>query len=161
MSDMRGFKSTNEMDASIIEIWNNIIHTGDEVYHLGDFGFGKEKEISKYRSQLNGKVNLILGNHDYKNSIDKLGKLFTSVSDLKTIKYNHERIILCHYAMRVWSASHHNSYHLFGHSHGLLNTYGKSFDIGWDVWGKPLNISEVIDEFNKLPDNFNFIKEEE
>jgi len=157
MSKMRGFSDINEMNKSIINKWNEQVSRRDIVYHLGDFGFGKEKEIAEIRNKLKGKIILILGNHDYKNHIDRFSDIFTKIYDLKTIKYNHKKIILCHYAMRVWDSSHYNSYHLYGHSHGELESWGKSFDVGWDNWHRLLNIEEVLIEFEKCPNNPNNI----
>jgi calcineurin-like phosphoesterase family protein len=34
--------------------------------------------------------------------------------------------------MRVWPRSHHNSWQLYGHSHGKLLPIGKQWDIGVD-----------------------------
>lgn len=163
IAELRGFQSTKEMDEILLENWNKAVKPGDEIYHLGDFIFGKADVIKKYRAKLNGKLHIVLGGHDYKNGIHKLGNLFSSVSDLKTIKYFHKRIILCHYSMRVWPGSHHNTYHLFGHSHGGLDglNTGKSFDIGVDCWDyKPVHIDEIMEKFETLPDNFNLIKKE-
>jgi calcineurin-like phosphoesterase family protein len=44
------------------------------------------------------------------------------------------RIVLCHYAMRVWSRSHYGAWHLYGHSHGSLEDLptSLSFDVGID-----------------------------
>lgn len=158
MAKLRGFNSTKEMDDHIIKIWNETMKTGDTVYFLGDFAFGKPDEIKKYRAQLKGKIHLILGNHDYRNHINKLSQLFSSIHDLLTIKYNHKKIILCHYAMRVWDSSHYNSYHLYAHSHGNLEGQGKSFDIGWDKFHRPVPIDEVLEIFETLPDNINYIR---
>ncbi len=62
----------------------------------------------------------------------------------------HERgeqlVILFHYALRVWNASHWGSYHLYGHSHGSLpdDPTARSFDIGVDCHEYyPLSYNEV------------------
>lgn len=61
--------------------------------------------------------------------------LFSSVSHLKEITVDKQKIILCHYAMRVWKGSHDGWWHLYGHSHGSLEyeQYGKSMDVGIDT----------------------------
>lgn len=147
------------VDDVLINNWNKTVKTADTVYHLGDFCFGSHDIVKKYRAKLNGKIHLILGNHDYKNRIQNLPQLFSSINDILTLKYYHQKIILCHYAMRVWNASHYNSYHLFGHSHGGLEGQGKSFDIGVDCWDyRPVSIDRVMEEFEKLPNNFNLVK---
>ena len=54
--------------------------------------------------------------------------------------------------MRVWNASHHGSWHLYGHSHGSLenNPNGKSMDvfIGNNNY-YPYEISDIIKILDK------------
>jgi calcineurin-like phosphoesterase family protein len=55
-------------------------------------------------------------------------------------------IALCHYAMRVWKNSFHGSWHLYGHSHGMLPEIPESlsFDVGVDCWDfYPVSIEEI------------------
>jgi len=157
----RPFESCQEMDEKIIANWNSKIRTGDTVYHLGDFAFGKEDSVKKYRYRLNGKIHLILGNHDYKNKIQRLAPMFSSVHDLLEIKYNHQRLILCHYNMRTWNASHFNSYQLHGHSHGTLAPTGKQLDVGVDSNNFfPVSVDQIMKLMLLKPDNFNFKREE-
>jgi calcineurin-like phosphoesterase family protein len=55
-------------------------------------------------------------------------------------------IVLFHYALREWNASHWGSYHLYGHSHGTLPDIDTSlsFDIGVDCHNfYPLSYEEV------------------
>ena len=160
MSDMRGFDSTDEMNERIITTWNVIVGKHDTVYHLGDFGF-KHDSIPHIRHSLNGRIVLVLGNHDLKNRIHNK-PLWTCVYELKTISVDKTPVVLCHYPIRSWDRSHYNSFHLYGHMHNGLNSrdypvYGKSFDIGWDMWGRPLEWSEVRAKFAGLPDNPNLI----
>lgn len=157
----RPYDNFQDMDEAIISNYNKLVKPGDTVYHLGDFCFGKEKEIKYYRSRLNGKIHLILGNHDYKNKIYKYPHLFTEICDLMTLKNNKKKIILCHYAMRTWESSHHNSYQLYGHSHGLMISVGKQMDVGVDAQGfMPISIEQVIRTMLLKPDNINKAIEE-
>lgn len=53
----------------MIERWNSVVSSNDTVYHLGDFCFCKrgesyEEVAMNYLSKLNGRVILVLGNHD-------------------------------------------------------------------------------------------------
>lgn len=62
----RPFASVEEMNEKLIENWNSVVGKDDLVWHLGDFVFGKDKigRSKEILSRLNGKVNLVLGNHD-------------------------------------------------------------------------------------------------
>ena len=68
----RPFASVEEMNQKLIENWNCVVGPDDEVYHLGDICFGnKEKWESIICAEkedgtwlLNGRIHLILGNHD-------------------------------------------------------------------------------------------------
>jgi len=55
-------------------------------------------------------------------------------------------IVLFHYSLREWNASHWGTYHLYGHSHGTLEDLSNSlsFDIGVDCHNfYPLSYKEV------------------
>ena len=51
-----------EMHHELISRWNEVVKPQDIVYHMGDFCFGREN--IKIACLLNGRKNLILGNHD-------------------------------------------------------------------------------------------------
>ena len=158
MAEIRGFLTMAAHDEFIIDLWNETVSKRDEVYHLGDFCFGDHERVRHYRGLLNGKIHLVLGNHDHANRVENIQGLFTSVSDIKILKLQKKRIVLCHYAMRVWPASHHNSYQLYGHSHGKLGGLGKQFDVGLESNDyRILSSEEVLLRLEKLSDNLNFI----
>lgn len=62
MAKRRGFASVDEHDTHIICNWNDVVTKHDMVMLLGDITMGK----GDYRilDTLNGKINVILGNHD-------------------------------------------------------------------------------------------------
>lgn len=60
----RPFTNVEDMDNQLIKNWNNAVSKNDAVYHLGDFALGNIEKITEYRSKLNGKIFLIMGNHD-------------------------------------------------------------------------------------------------
>lgn len=59
----RPFKSVDEMDTTLIELWNETVAKDDNVFVLGDFAVGTAN-ISKIAPLLNGHKTLIKGNHD-------------------------------------------------------------------------------------------------
>ena len=133
--------TAEEHDDALVERWNSEVSKRDTVYHLGDFAMfksvpGKDrmKTYRKLRMRLNGKIHLILGNHDKMSQ--ELYDTFTKVYDgIKEVKVDGEKITLCHYPMRSWNRSFHGSFHLFGHVHGRLEGVdtGSSCDVGIDV----------------------------
>ena len=66
-----------KMNQALISNWNNVVGPDDTVWHLGDFCFGKNKieRAKEILKQLNGKVNLVLGNHDLSGS-DNIKKYY-------------------------------------------------------------------------------------
>ncbi|MCQ1855887.1 metallophosphoesterase family protein [Neorhizobium galegae] len=137
MLQYRPFSTTEEMDRALIEHWNSTVKPTDIVWHLGDFGFGDADRTRKIFQQLHGRIRLIVGNHD----TDSKGRVHKQLADLDwdqppvqmaEAHVDGERVTLCHYGMRVWPASHHGSWHFFGHSHGRLPAYSRSRDVGVD-----------------------------
>lgn len=83
----RPFSSLYYMDQELIERWNNVVSKEDIVYHLGDFALGG-KDVSRYYCQiLNGRIRLVLGNHDTNKVRDYYEMGFDRVYD-KPIIYN-------------------------------------------------------------------------
>jgi len=110
-ADIRGFKSTKDMDNYIIDTWNSVITPSDTVYHLGDIAFSN---VDDYLSKLNGKKILIRGNHDSIKSSPHLEAIY----DMLYLRYNKRKLVLCHYPMECWKNQEYGSIHLHGHLHG-------------------------------------------
>lgn len=147
----RPFSSVEEMDEIIIKNWNSVVSKTDTVYHLGDFSF---RDPLIYLKRLNGNIVHIEGNHD-KKFLEKFGRIYK----MKTIVIDKITIVLCHFAMRVWEKSHFNSWHCYGHSHGELESYGKSYDVGVDNNNfSPVSFEELKTIMQKLPDNENWLQ---
>lgn len=63
----RPFATTEGMNETILQNWNNVVKDNDIVYHLGDvyFGGGKGAEYwDWFFPRLKGRKRLLLGNHD-------------------------------------------------------------------------------------------------
>ena len=65
----RPFTVVTQMDERLIENWNNTVGKKDQVIFLGDFAFAPTEETIKYRKRLNGKITILLGNHDRGRSV--------------------------------------------------------------------------------------------
>ena len=141
----RPFETAAEMNEKLIENWNKVVTKSDIVYHVGDVAFEKDQDkLDKLLSKLHGEKHLVWGNHDKGLKGSKLLRHFHSLSDIKTLVVpvtkgeivSHQRIVLCHYAMRVWDQAHYGTWHLFGHSHSTLpdDPNSLSCDVGVDAW---------------------------
>lgn len=68
----RPYENAEQMNEDIIKRWNETVGPNDIVIHCGDFCLGKggrnrvADSAKFYREKLNGKIILILGNHDDK-----------------------------------------------------------------------------------------------
>lgn len=141
----RDYGSVAEMNDAIVDSFNTRAGKDDLIYHLGDWSFGGKGKVVEFMDRLVCKnVILIYGNHDY--NIRKHYKhLFLETHELLNRKIAGKRFILCHFALRVWEKSHHGSFHCYGHSHHSLPELGKSMDVGWCKFRRPLHIDEVIE----------------
>ena len=138
MAQMRGFQGgVDDMNAALITRWNEVVPKDGVVFLLGDFSFSGTTNSVSVLGQLNGQIHLIAGNHDA--GMSRVVKdMFYSLSDYKEIEVEiapavRQRIILSHYAHRVWNMHHYGTWHLFGHSHGSMEGIGKSMDVGVDT----------------------------
>jgi len=146
----RPFKNVEEMNNEIIKRHNEVVKDNDIVIHGGDFTLADAEVAKKYIKRLKGNHIFLMGSHD---------------KWLKDRKYIWKKtiegqfIFICHYAMRVWERSHYNSWNLFGHSHGKLESQGKQHDIGVDNNNfYPISFYNLRDIMKLKPDNFNLVK---
>ena len=151
----RPFADAEAMSQVMADNINLRVGRQDWLYHLGDWSFGPRRDADlqlrnakTFREMVNCRnVVLLFGNHDHLRGNEEFRRLFTKTGDLMEVRDNvvGEKIILCHYALRVWNASHHGRWHLYGHSHGNLpdpDTF--SFDVGVDCHNySPINSHDV------------------
>jgi calcineurin-like phosphoesterase family protein len=129
----RDFNTIEEHNDVLVNNINQLVKENDILYHLGDWSFGGKDKISEFRNKLNCKnIHIILRNHDHWIEQDfEIQKLFSSVQHYKEVafrinsiksgKFGKTKMVLSHYAMRVWNNSHHGAIMLYGHSHGTLD----------------------------------------
>ena len=158
----RPFHDAREMDEHIIDEWNSIVTSKDTIYHLGDFAMGNYGYIKSILRRLNGRKFLCIGSHDQ--TTKKLSKYFEGIRESFMIRVSGNQFAyLHHYLHKVWPKSHYGVWHLFGHSHGRMNSYaeseGKLLDVGADVHDfRPWSLEEIAEEMKTRPLNFNDLK---
>lgn len=99
----RPFHSVNDMDDTMISLWNKKVGGTDVVYVVGDFAINNQTAI-KTLKQLNGQKILILGNHDACLSEQAL-QYFESTATICTIKDGVHSVTLCHYPLLSYENS--------------------------------------------------------
>ena len=123
--DKRGFTGYEEMNEYMIQKWNSKVTPRDHVYILGDFSIAKGEKTNEILKQLNGKLHLIIGNHDIyleDKSFDR--ELFLSIDSYKEIHEDRKLVILSHYPVfcykdqyRIDKDGNPLTYMLYGHVH--------------------------------------------
>lgn len=147
----RPFASVGEMDGGIITAWNAVVQPDDDVWHLGDFAYRNSRATSSYLARLAGRKHLVWGNHDSAETRCLSG--WASSQAMAEITVDGIRIVLLHYAMKVWPRSHHGALHFYGHSHGTLPGDSQSLDVGVDCWGfRPVRLAEIKRRLAVLPE---------
>lgn len=122
--------------------------------HLGDM-FWRKLSIPECQGivlRLNGKHGYIWGNHEevFKRPMSTLLRsMFSATDDVNLLTVvrkdgTKQLVWLSHYSHRAWPKSHQGSYHVFGHTHGVLPDYRRSHDVGVDANGyAPVSFDEL------------------
>ncbi len=152
------------MNEWLIDKWNSKVKPEDEVWHLGDFAFCGTQKFNAIISRLNGRLNWVLGNHDY--GLAKKPDIqyrFESIQKYKFLRVNipyedeeeqpqqyTQPIILCHFPILSWDGMAYGSWHLHGHCHGsidkIYNSTGLRMDVGVDAESNnwyPLSVDDI------------------
>lgn len=142
----RPFNDVNEMNEEIIKNWNSMIKKDDIVYHLGDFG------NFNFRKRLNGKIYLIVGNHEMKyygdreikHKFDFISKRygFEEVCYNKVITIEDQKYFLTHKPSNFHRRSDYIT--LFGHLHRVALYKSFGVNVGQDChFFRPVPYEEV------------------
>jgi calcineurin-like phosphoesterase family protein len=152
ISQTRDFVSLEEMNNTIVDNINKIVHEDDILIHLGDWSFGGFDNIMGFWDRLECKnIHLILGNHDHHimNNKNGIRNLFLSVSNYNTINYCYNTFKVMHYPISSWDGLNKGYIHLHGHCHLPTNMRfgkGKRMDVGIDGHPefRPYNLKDEI-----------------
>ena len=140
----RPFADVEEMNETIITRWNQVIGNDCHVFHLGDFCQGGSAEWSRLLDRLNGRIHLIVGNHDLKNLRQGFMNRFEEVVMQQRIEVETKSIYLNHYPFLCFEGGYKsNVWQLFGHVHTRTNNtgldaerlaylYPTQYDVGMD-----------------------------
>jgi calcineurin-like phosphoesterase family protein len=136
----------NNMDAELIKRWNEKVPVDADVFVLGDLGFSRPPVLNTLVESLNGRIHLIMGNHDRYVKFNNIA----SVSHYKEIEVANQFICMMHYPLYTWNQSHRGSWALCGHEHGNINSHThmntyKIMDVGVDCHPnyQPFSFGEI------------------
>lgn len=118
------FRNVDEMNETMVANWNAKIGMDDTVFHLGDFCLGGATEWTRLLDRLNGKIYLILGNHDLKNIRQGFLGRFKHVAMQMRVEIGKRKIYLCHYPFLCFEGGYKDVWQLFGHVHTRRNNTG-------------------------------------
>lgn len=129
------------MNSDLAARHNSKVSKHDHVIHIGDFSFGGPEFFRSTALALNGVHYFMDGSHDRamrafftkpdiyggtENRLFLLPKLFE-------FTYSGRQVVLCHYRLESWWASHHGkSVHFHGHHHAKRPPKPRCRDIGVD-----------------------------
>ena len=156
--DRRPFTDIEQMNHTIMALWNDRVQADDDVWILGDFCYRSERAPEWYLRQLKGHKHLIIGNHDQvtlesKNAYQYLESIDTMVNCNDDLNKENVQVILMHYPMAEWPHIHRGAYHLFGHIHNRTDdTYyymkdrERAFNVGCMINNyAPASLREIIE----------------
>lgn len=143
------------MNNKQIERWNSVVSDEDEVYVLGDLCLGSHENVELLKA-LNGKIHVVLGNHDTATR----QKLYSSLENVVEIEwaimlnYKKYHFYLSHFPCMTGNlekeALQKMTLNLYGHTHQTNNFYEDRpymYHVGVDSHnGYPVLLDDVIQE---------------
>ena len=151
----RPFSCIEEMDDALIANWNRVVGKDDIIFHLGDFAMGGSAEWSRLLQKLNGKIYLILGNHDMKTIGAGFSRL-EGVAMQMLINVKGQKIYLNHYPFLCYGGAYRNTWQLYGHVHtGHAN---RGLDAPRLEMMLPTQYDVGVDNNNYIPVSFEQVK---
>jgi len=149
----RPFKDAIEMNEELVKRWNSVVKPNDIVHHLGDFCFGKKENVLEILPKLNGKIDIVLGNHDH-HKIDFYYKAgFHRVYDKPIVLRNF--FILSH-APLEWISNDGPYANFFGHVHDssvYKTVTSRSLCACVERWNyTPIKWEDAVEEMKKAED---------
>ena len=119
------FDDVEKMNNYMIDQFNSRVRKNDEVVILGDFCYAGAKEAKEILDQLNGRLYLIVGNHDkFINYRKEKINRFVRMKEYDELHDNGRKVILSHYPIMCYNGQYRlnkegipNTYMLYGHVH--------------------------------------------
>lgn len=152
----RGFNSIEEHDTYIINNWNKTINPEDTVWILGDLMLGNNAYGIDCLNQLNGNLNICIGNHDTNSRIALYSQIksIQSIQYATILRYKKFRFYLSHYPTMTANLEKEHLFecliNLFGHTHSKEKFYNNipfMYNVSLDANNNmPIEIDDIINK---------------
>ncbi len=152
---VRPFDSVEEMDEFMIRRWNETVNPEDTVWHLGDFDFyHNTSKTQNIVNRLNGKIRLIMGNHDYfhkSGDAKKLIDIFGGVYQWNMLSVKGQIHVLSHFPLHrstfdyvAADGTQSNAINVHGHIHQRLINEPGYLNVGVELTEyRPVDINDL------------------
>lgn len=158
-------------DEAIVASWNTVVGPKDVVWHLGDLTLKHTDEIANTLRRLNGRIRLVLGNHDRahplfreravaaQQELLRSGVEYVCTAARVTIPGGSSvriPVMLSHFPyrtndddarFRMWQLEASGDWLLHGHTHSHLKMSAdapRQVHVGWDAWRRPVSEDELL-----------------
>lgn len=167
VAGLRGYASSDEHDAALIDRWNSAINKRDIVWVLGDVSQGSVNAVIPILEQLHGAKHLVAGNHDGAHPMHRDShrsqrnflRVFESVQTAVKHKINGQDFLLSHFPYQSdegeigvsheqWRLPDKGVPLLCGHVHTAWKFKGYQLNVGVDQFPSLITANEVADLFN-------------
>lgn len=159
-------------DEDIVASWNSVVSAEDIVWHLGDLSLKHAAEIEDILGRLNGRIRLVLGNHDRahphfreraiaaQQELLRSGVEYVCTAARVTVPGGSSGripVMLSHFPYRTasqddrrfhaWQFEESDDWLLHGHTHSHAAMHAelpRQIHVGWDAWRRPVSEVETL-----------------
>lgn len=159
-------------DEDVVASWNSVVSAEDVVWHLGDLTLKHTAEIADALRRLNGRIRLVLGNHDRAHPLFRERAISAQQELLRNgIEYvctaarltipggssGRIPVMLSHFPYRsdcsedrrfsAWQLEASDDWLLHGHTHSRGAMHAgllRQIHVGWDAWQRPVSEAEIL-----------------
>jgi len=160
----RPFRTTEEMNETMIQRWNSVVKPEDEVLHLGDFALTGSQRLIWMGHRLNGKKTIVRGNHDRRKRLLYEAGFEKVISGNFATRIGNHVVNISHYPYRVqfFDGRTKSDFYpkaleddgkilLCGHVHEKWQVKNKMINVGVDVWNfTPVSEEQLNEIMDKL-----------
>ena len=148
----RGYSSVEDMNEAQIIKFNEMVTDEDDVWILGDLVMGQSTDAIPLLKRLNGKIHVVLGNHDTETREKIYRDLGWDVQVAARFRYHKISFYLSHFPTICTNIESESLYmttvNLYGHTHQTTNFYNGNpymYHVGVDShYGYPVLLDNII-----------------